>query len=138
MTFHFKQIGLALCLVASLLVGSASACTCSHHQEKAKSSETSCHSSDHESAENVEGSVTGDVVDVNCVCFVQPPPSIVSKSESKKQKTDKSVSNSDRVVPDLEFVFTESVHLSPSGFDRDSSYSTVLESLLPARAPPRL
>lgn len=139
MSFRLKQIGLALCLVASLLVGSASACMCSHHEDKAKSTEISCHGVNHESVEKVEHPITGNAFEGDCICFVnQPAPFIVSKSESKKLKADKDSANSHQGVHDLEFVAASVVHLEPPALDRDLSYSNVLQALLPSRAPPRL
>jgi len=134
---RLKQIGLAFFLVASLLVGSASACACSHHQEKDKSTENACHGT-HQESENVKTSVTSDAVDVNCVCFVDRPTPIASKTEGKQLKASKRVSNPGQVLPDPEFVAATTVYLSLPGFARDLSYSNVLKSLLPSRAPPRL
>ena len=130
-----KQIGLALCLMASLLIGSASACTCSHHHEKTKSAEMSCHGSHEEAVVETNSST----VEAGCVCFVnQPTPGVVSKSENKKFQDDNSRLDPAPVVPDLDFAASASLqHLSPE-FDRTVSYSNALRSLLPARAPPRL
>lgn len=136
---RLKQIGLAIWLMASLLVGSASACMCTHHQEKTEAAETSCHGSHQESVEKVESPITGNAFEVDCICFVnQATPFIVSKSESKKHKAHKSFSNSDQALSDLKFVTAKVVHLPLPEFSRDLSYSSVLESLVPARAPPRL
>ena len=139
-SFKLKQIGLALCLMASLLLGSASACTCSHHEEKAKTPETSCHGSHHETmAEMTDAANDANTVDAGCVCFVnQPTPAVTSKPDSKNLKADKNISNSDQPVPDLAIVGVVSFqHFSPE-FDRTLSYSNALRSLLPSRAPPRL
>lgn len=139
MSFRLKQVGFALCLAASLLVGSVSACMCSHHEEKPKSSETSCHGPHEDQAENTESTVTENAFDVDCICFVnQPTPFIAAKWENKKLKADKSVSSSDQTVPHSLFVTAIAINLPPPEFDRDLSYSHVLKSLLPSRAPPRL
>lgn len=139
-SFRLKQFGLALCLLASLLVGSASsACICSHHQEKEKSSEISCHGVIHESVEKVVTPLTGNAFEVDCNCFVnQPAPFVVSKSETKKHKADKNAVNSDQAIPELKFSASSAFHIVFPEFDPDLSYSDVLNSLLPARAPPRL
>ena len=138
-SYNLKEIGLALCLMASLLLGSASACPCSHHQEKPQAPEMSCHGSHHEAMADADASTNSNAVDAGCVCFVnQPTPAVTSKSESKNLKTDKSLSNPDRVVRDAEIVAAASVqHLSPD-FDRALSYSNALRSLMPSRAPPLL
>jgi hypothetical protein len=136
-SYKLKQIGLALCLMVSLLFGSAAACTCSHHQEKPQAHEMSCHGSHHGVMADADASNDGNAVDAGCVCFVdQPTPAITSKSESKK--LGKSISNSDRVVPDLEFVAAATVQPQSPDLNRTLSYSSALRSLLPARAPPRL
>jgi len=135
--YKLKQIGAALCLIATLLIGSASACTCSHHEETPQAHELSCHGSHHETTVNT--SATGNSVEAGCVCFVnQPTPAVVSKSESNKSKTDKSISKSDQPVPAIEFGAAAAVQHVSLEFDRTLSYSNVLRSLLPARAPPRL
>ncbi len=138
MSYKLKRIGLALTLMASLLVGSGAACPCSHHHEEAEAAETSCHGSYH-GMENAEASTEGDAVDAVCVCFVnQSSPAIASKSESKKLKSGKSTSNSDRLIPDFEHVTTIAIQQSSPEFGQALSYSNALRSLLPSRAPPRL
>jgi len=139
MNFRLKQIGLSLCLVAALLVGSISACACSHHQETKKAEETSCHSNGHEKTEVVQVPSGTQVLDVDCECFVsQPSPVIVSKSETKKSKTGGDIAEVATEVSHVEFI---SVAVTPSFLpetSRQFSKTTILESLLPARAPPRL
>lgn len=137
--FKLKQIGLALCLMASLLFGSASACTCSHHQEKAEAPEDSCHGTHHESAAESESAVTLDTVDVDCICVADSPsPSVLSKADGKELRPDEAVSGAAQVVFDLESAPVEQARLTTPVFDRDLSYSNVLKSLLRSRAPPRL
>jgi hypothetical protein len=139
MSVRIKQIGLALCLMASLLVGSASACLCSHHQEKPKSTETSCHGTHDEKAESTESSITEKAFGARCICFAtQTTPYIVSKSETKKQKAQKSVPDPAPLVR-LSFVtVARAARPALPEFDGNLSYSNALRSLLPARAPPRL
>src|SRR6266576_232157 len=113
-SYKLKRIGLALCLMTSLSFGSASACPCPHHHEEAKAAETSCHGSYHGMMENAEASTEGDAVDAVCVCFVnQSSPAIASKSESNKLKFGRTISNSDRVVPDVAFVAAASFQHPP-------------------------
>src|SRR5260370_39197222 len=104
-SYKLKHVGLALCLIASLLLGSASTCTCAHHEEKANAPETSCHGSNHEVKAETDASIDVDAVDSGCVCFVnQPSPAVGSKSESRNLKAGKSTSNPDQVAPALAFV----------------------------------
>ena len=136
-SFKLKQIGLALCLMASLLTASPAACTCSHHEET-KALENDCHSH-HETAETIETSVESDTVDVDCVCFVNlPSPSVISKSASKELRSNDAVSNAEQVITDLEFIAVTKLVLSSPEFGNNLSYSNTLKALLPARAPPRL
>lgn len=139
-SYKLKQIGLVLCLMASLLFGSASACPCSHHEEKAKTPETSCHGSNHEMmAEMAEAASDANAVDAGCVCAVnQPTPAVTSKSESKSFTVDQNISTPAQVVPEFEFVAIALIQHVPSESDRTLLYSNTLRSLLPARAPPRL
>ncbi len=123
--------------MASLLVGSGSARTCSHREE-AKASEHDGHSH-HESVGYVQISETGNAIDDSCICAVdQRSPYVVSKSESKKLKSNDAISNTDQVIPDLEFVAVTRSGESSSVFTHDLSYPNTLKSLLPSRAPPRL
>ncbi len=136
-SFKLKQIGLALCLMASLLIGNSSACTCSRHDE-AKASENDCHSH-HESAENADIAETDNAVDDSCICIVQQPsPYLGSRSVSKELKSNDPVANSEQIIPDPEFVATTRPGGSSLVFASNLSYSNTVESLLPARAPPRL
>ena len=137
MSFRLKQMGMALCLMASLLIGHALACTCSHHEEN-EAAETDCHSH-HDSSGNIEISETGNSVDDSCICVVeQPSPYVTSKSASKELKSNNPVAGSGQLVPDLEFVAVIGRGESTSVFANDLSYSNTLKSLLPSRAPPRL
>jgi hypothetical protein len=137
--FRLKQIGLALCLMASLLVGSASACMCSHHQEKTKSSETSCHGNSHEQpVENIETPTDGDAVDVDCVCFVnQPQPLFASKSEAKKVKIDRDFAILSPLLMDRDLIPLVTTTSLPATVRLDT-YKHVFERAKPSRAPPRL
>ena len=134
-----KQIGLALGVVLTLLVGSVSACMCSHHEVKKELPKISCHGPAHETTANSETPTTGDAVDVDCVCFVnQSVPYVVTKSENRKAKPakDKGVSSSVAVVA-VAFSADAERSLLPI-FDDDLSHSSTLRFLLPSRAPPRL
>lgn len=133
-----KRFVLALCLMAAMFVGSASACTCSHHQEQVVSSDASCHSSHHGSTENVDTSAADNAFEVECVCAVNTStPLTASKSEIKELKPEKGASSSDQAAPDHNLIATPVAVLARSHLGRELSYSNVLETLLPSRAPPR-
>jgi len=137
--FRLKHIGLAVCLMASLLVGSASACMCSHHQVKKQAVKTSCHGVVHQAVDALETAGTGDAMDVDCTCRVNhPTPVVVSRTEEKKAKAEKRSADSPIFV---QLPTPETTAAQPCDIphvDLDLSYSHVLKSLLPSRAPPRL
>lgn len=138
MSFRLKQIGLSLCLIASLLVGSASACACAHHQETEKAEEISCHGSGHEKPDVVEVPAGTPAFDADCLCLVaQPAPVIVSKSETKKTKAASETAETPKVSL-AKFISVSSANSPPPETVRHFARSRILESLLPARAPPRL
>ena len=125
--------------MASLLVGSASACMCSHHEEKTQSSETSCHGPTHEPpVEGIETPTDRDTVDVDCVCFVnQPSRYIASKSEARKIKVGKHIAITNQFSLDRDLVTLVSTG-SLSATIRNDFYTHVFERAKPSRAPPRL
>ena len=139
-SLRLKQIGLALCLVASLLVGSVSACSCSHHQQNEVTATSSCHAASHNAAaaESLTGQA-GTSIDEDCTCFVnQPSPYIVNKSENKKATDSKDIA--DAMPAQLEFKASSNAVASPvkSLYSQSSLYSLQLASFKPSRAPPRL
>ena len=137
MSFRLKQMGLALCLMTSLLIGHASACSCSH-QVESKAVEPDCHSH-HEAAEKVEAVGDGDACEADCICFVeQPSPYAASKTPCKEFKTNDKLAKSQQVIPDIEFVTVTGDAESSPEFVSNLSYSHTLRSLLRSRAPPRL
>lgn len=138
-TFRLRQIGLAFGVILTLLVGSASACMCSHHEVKKTSVKTSCHGVAHETTETVDTATTGDSVNVDCVCFVnQSALYVVTKSESKKTKPVKD-ENISSFLALVAVDFSADAERSPLPvFENELSYSYLLKSLLPSRAPPRL
>ena len=130
------QIGLAICLLASLLTASPAACTCSHNDEAKTSAE--CHSH-HEDAENLESSEIAISIDDSCICAVeQRSPFVASGSTNKEFKASDKLANAEPVLAEIEFAAITSRRESSSEFVNDVSYSTTLKSLLPSRAPPRL
>lgn len=136
-TFRIKQIGLVLCLMASLLTAVPAACTCSHHEET-KAVETDCHSQ-HEAINPIETAETGNAINESCVCAVaQRAPLAASRSLSKDLKVSDPAAHSDEFATDFEFVAAASFYVAPAMSGNDLSYSSTLRSLLPARAPPRL
>lgn len=136
-SFRLKQIGLALCLMVSLLTASPAACTCSHPEE-ANTSDSECRSQ-HEATENLETSGAGVAVDDSCICAVdQREPFAASKSENRELKPDKAIASPEQIIPDLRFVAVSTFHSFSPEFSNNLSYSNTLRSLLPSRAPPRL
>lgn len=136
-SFGLKQIGLALCLVASLLTASPAVCACSHHLET-KAPENECHAG-HEMPQDVEAADIGNSVDESCICAVeQRSPYVGATSEGKELKSKDAISNAELIVRDLDFVAVNTTPPLSLGFVSDLSYSYTLRSLLPARAPPRL
>lgn len=140
MSFRIKQIGLALCLVMSLLIGHASACACSHHVEKKAVETSDCHSHQETAeAQTVEADNDSNACDTDCVCLTgQPSPYIAANPISKKFNTTDAAVNAEEVVSSIEFFTAIAYANSSSEFVNDLSYSNILKSLLPARAPPRL
>ena len=139
MTFRVKQIGLAICLIASLLIVSVSACSCAHNQDTAKSSGDSCHSSHQQLVNGEERSVASTSIDVDCICFVSvPSPLIAAKSDVKKFGASDGVPVSDEVVFDPLLLTSSTSRSSKPEYARNFSYSTDYQSFKPSRAPPRL
>jgi hypothetical protein len=123
--------------MASLLIGHASACACSHHDEP-QTAEAGCHSH-HETTEAVEVVSDADVCDTGCVCFVdQPSPFANSKAPTREFKASDEIAKAAEFLPDLDLVAITAHTESSPGFVKNLSYSSTLKSLLPSRAPPRL
>ena len=128
----------------SLLVSSASACTCSHHHAAVKAEVSSCHHSEmsemadrHDAQfENTSFSLTAND---NCICSSDQLSSFVAANPiSKKFNRTETTTEAKQVGSGVEFQSTSAfAELSPE-FVSDLSYSSTLKSLLPARAPPRL
>src|SRR5688572_5263588 len=83
-SFKLKQIVLAICLMASLSLGSFAACMCSHHEAKSEQAETSCHGPGQTPVDKVDVPSTDDALDVLCRCFVAQQNAFI-KSENKKK-----------------------------------------------------
>lgn len=139
MSFRLKQIGLALFLMTSLLVAGVSACTCSHHQETAESFHDLGHGSHGESIENAKHSLPRASSDDEYVCVANVrAQSVLAKSDIKELKVSESISNSDQVMPDPEFLAVSTVQAPKSEYAGNFSYSTDYQAFRPSRAPPRL
>lgn len=138
---RIKQVVLGVLLVASLLVGSASACACPHHREQAVPAETACHGAHHEAAEKAEparGALAGHAVDLSCTCFVNfRVPSAIAKTPGKKLKAPDTPSGAGKADREPGIVTVSAFHLLPDAVPA-IFYSGVLKFLLPSRAPPRL
>ncbi len=137
-TFRLRQIGLVLCLMASMLAAVPAACACSHHEET-KVVETDCHSQ-HETSKPAETVETGIAVDESCVCAVaqRTPFVTTSKTFSKDLKAGDAVALADKKESDFAFVAATSFYVAPPISTNNLLFSSTLRSLLPARAPPRL
>ena len=136
-SFRLKQIGLALCLMASLLTASPAACTCSHHEES-KVTDADCHSH-HETADTTQAANDLDVVDDDCICVIdQREPYVASKSESKELKVLDTLSKPEQIASIPEFVAVAKHSFATRVFAHNLFYSTIFKSLLPSRAPPHL
>jgi hypothetical protein len=134
--FKFRQIGLALCLMASLLVVHVSACTCAHH-ESAEPVETDCHSH-HGSHESVVVGNHEAMVDDECICVVDQASPYLTSPGSKQVRTNDEIESMVSFVPVARTVGIASPQAPLPSIDNQPSYSYTLESLLPSRAPPRL
>ena len=133
------QILFILLTAVSLGVSAVSACACSHHAEAKKAEVLLCHGPEHTMNEAAEVPIGTTTVDTDCACFAdQPSPVIVSKSETKKSKasSETGVSAAEVIAP--KFVSLSAKHSALPNTVKQFSRSTILESLLPARAPPRL
>src|SRR5687768_4137225 len=134
---RLKRIGLAICLMASLVSASPAACLCSHHEDT-KAPETDCHSQ-HEAVKQAETSTSGDVLEESCVCAVaQRMPVLTSKSGGKERKPSEDVSFPIQLVQPAEFVVVDISRSCSPDLARSALYSGTINPLLPSRAPPRL
>ena len=135
MKTHVKHIGLALCLMMTLIIGNVSACACSHHVEKKALETFDCHST---TAESVGTSNDGNACDTSCVCATnQPSTSAAASSISNKSNITDAAEKIEPVAFNIELGVGAYAEV-PSEFANDLSYSNTLKSLLPSRAPPRL
>ncbi len=136
--FRIRQVGLALSLMASLVVGhAAAACACSHH-EQVKTVETACHS--HQDQDPTIPTTDGaSAFDRDCICVVQrATPYAFTKSANKKFKSKDFAGGSQELGSGIEFVVKLTFIEPLPNLDDDLSYSNTLRALLPVRAPPRL
>lgn len=135
--FRIKQIGLALGLMMSMLIGHASACTCSRHVDS-QAADPDCRSQ-HTSTETVGAAGHGSVCEAECICLVnRPSPYAASKRPGKEFNAHDQPAGAGHVLPAIEVLAAPGYVPPASEFVNDLSYSTTLKSLLPSRAPPRL
>ena len=136
--FRIKQIGLALSLMASLVVGhAAAACACSHH-EQVETVKTDCHSH-RDQKPKVPVADGGIAFDKNCICVVQrATPYASTKSANKKFKSKDFAAGSREPASGIEFVLDPKFIEPLPELASNLSYSNTLRALLPVRAPPRL
>ena len=141
MKLRVKQIGLTLCLIASLLVGSASACACGHHQDaqKLKTEPISCHRASHESTKAETADNGQPLLGENCTCsFATVDAAIVTKSETKRSKAGRSAAAENGQVVEIETTPGEIASAEPRAFSTLYFYSAYFPRSGPSRAPPRL
>lgn len=132
-----KQIVGVMCLMTSLIVGSASACLCSHHQPNPDPEESSCHGGHEAQPENINVPSTGHILGDTCVCFVtHPTQGAATKSTDKKANSEKNLHGSASLGPSSDLILL--VSHPPEFNTRNDSYLDIVESLKPSRAPPRL
>jgi hypothetical protein len=136
MKFKIGQIGLVLCVMASLLVGHVSACGCPSH-EAAKTEESAC-PFHHEAAADVEASESGDRVDEQCICVVEQPSPYVASQQNNRSRVSAAANALTSQLPGLEWIAVARSTTPAPVFVRHLSYSSAVSSLLPSRAPPRL
>jgi hypothetical protein len=139
MRSRLNQILMIVLLMGSLLAGSAAACMCSHHEAEPKAVESSCHGPHEQPADEAANDTKNGAFEVDCQCLVKSAtPLAVSKTERKKYRSEKDSSATPLSLADLSLPAPASISSSPPKFEIELSHSTVLRSLLPARAPPRL
>jgi hypothetical protein len=135
-TYKFKQFGFALCLMASLLVGHAAACTC-QHPDGAETAGSSCYSHN-ESNENVDQSDDAAHIDDDCTCAVQQTLPFATAKPLTWDRHSADITSSDQKFAKPEFI-AAAVYTEPTIFTTsDLFYVSKPAYLLPSRAPPRL
>ena len=137
-----RSWNVAACLIAvlAMFASAASACACNHHQSPVKvEAKPSCHGSSHaEPAVDAEDSVDSNSFRSGCSCFVSTRvPAITAKPENKKFAAGKITAANGvpvrNIVP-LVCAQKGSAEFEPAHI----SYSNILLSSGPSRAPPRL
>jgi len=129
---------MSLGLIASLLMGHSSACSCSHHVENETVEASDCHSH-HDETKASEAISDSDACDVGCVCVVeQPSPFASSKAPAKEFKAADEPATVAAFLADVDFVEVASRTQEAPSLFHDLSYSSTLKSLPLSRAPPRL
>lgn len=83
---RFQQFAVGLLTALSLLASSASACTCSLHEEAAERQVLSCHHESDSPAPGVDNSNVCSASDEDCVCCSATERKIVAKSVGIKLK----------------------------------------------------
>jgi hypothetical protein len=130
-----KQAIFVLLACFSLVTASLGACVCPHHESSDETS-LSCHSESHD-MQMSEGGSNANRAEIPCVCFRDPSPVILTKSERKKavEQKDQATSVS---VPFDESVTYGAVATRPITDTGPDSYKYTHRRSAPSRAPPRL
>jgi hypothetical protein len=139
-TEKMQRIFIAAITLISLLASSVSACTCSHHQERAKVEASSCHSHSHnESTLEIQNNATSQSVQSPCECIlVKPAPAIIAKSDKRKSALQPDAVLSETRVPSFEREIVIAAVLPGVEIDQSAYPSKRPSGLVPSRAPPRL
>ena len=132
-----KRLLVSLALIASLLIGHASACACPRHVETEAVESADCHTH-HETTGAVETDSDGNVCDTSCVCVIEQSPFLASNAPSKQFKASYELAKPAQTLPDLDVAAIRVDTQSSPAYVHDLSYLSTLKSLLPSRAPPRL
>lgn len=134
--FRARQIVFALCLMASLLAATGSACICSHHETAPAAESCSSHHQTHDTADTP---VSQNAVSEDCVCAAfQPDPSALSKPENKRAKPNANPAATVTTPAAPASTISILAPTLPPERSHLANYSAEISALLPARAPPRL
>jgi hypothetical protein len=137
---RLQNLLIALLAMASLFASSVSACTCSHHPEQAETETDSCHAhSHHEDASADQTQASLQSVESQCECVLaKPAPAAIAKSSKRNVSVQPDASHSELFVPSFQRAMLLPAVFAKITRSNSNFLSKHLESLIPARAPPRL
>ena len=134
-TKNVKQAVLIVLACFSLVTALLGACVCPHHESSDETS-LSCHSESHD-MQMPEGDSNATRAETPCVCYRDPSPVILTKSERKKavEQKDQSAAIS---VSFVESVTHVAVATRPITDTRPDPHKFTHSRSAPSRAPPSL